>query len=65
MVALGWLINSSIYHVDAQSDVKNLFVMASELGYTQEQLEAMMKEVTEVYGKDRGKELINATILGS
>jgi tetratricopeptide (TPR) repeat protein len=65
LVALGWLINSFIYHVDAQSDVKNLSVMASELGYTQEQLEAMMKEVTEAYGKDRGRGLINAAFLGS
>jgi hypothetical protein len=34
--------------------------MASELSYTQEQLDALLKEVAKTYQKDRGQSLIDA-----
>jgi tetratricopeptide (TPR) repeat protein len=60
LVALGWLINSSIHHVDAQDDAKILSIMASELGYTKRMIKAVMKKVAEAYKKDQGEGLIKA-----
>jgi len=34
--------------------------MASELNYTQEQLDALLKDVADSYRKDRGQSLIDA-----
>ncbi|VVB67000.1 Tetratricopeptide repeat protein [uncultured archaeon] len=60
LVALGWLINSSIHHVDAQDDAKILSIMASELGYTKRIIKAVIKKVAAAYKKDKGKGLVKA-----
>jgi hypothetical protein len=59
-VALAYIIISSIGHADAKKGFKNLSNMASELSYTQEQLDALLKEVAKTYQKDRGQSLIDA-----
>jgi tetratricopeptide (TPR) repeat protein len=60
LVALCCVINASIGHGDTESDFKALSGMASKLKYTQEQIEAMLKEVADSYQKDRGQSLIDA-----
>jgi len=60
LVALCYLIDASIGHGDAQSDFQSLSGMASKLNYTQEQFEAMLREVAESYQRDRGRSLIDA-----
>ncbi len=60
LVVLCCVIDAAIGHGDAESDFKALSDMASELKYSQEQLEAMLKEVAEAYQKDHGQGLIEA-----
>ncbi|MGB7570173.1 MAG: tetratricopeptide repeat protein, partial [Methanothrix sp.] len=60
LVAISFLINNSIRHEKAQLSFKNLSAMASQLKYTQESFDAMLKEVTESYARDRGWSLIRA-----
>jgi tetratricopeptide (TPR) repeat protein len=60
LVALAYTILSSIGHAKVNMSFENLSGMASELSYTQEQLDALLKEVTEAYRKDRGQSLIDA-----
>jgi hypothetical protein len=60
LVALCYLIEASIGHGDTQKDFGVLAGMASELNYTEEQIDSILKEVAELYQKDRGKGLIEA-----
>lgn len=60
LVALAYIMLSSMGHADAKRVSEPLSVMASELKYTQEQLDALLKEVAESYQKDRGQSLIDA-----
>ena len=60
LVALCYLIDASIGHGDAESDFRSLSGMASKLGYTQDQFDAMLREVQESYQRDRGWSLIEA-----
>jgi tetratricopeptide (TPR) repeat protein len=60
LVALCFLIDQSIGHGETQSDLQMLSQMAAQLNYTQEQFDAMFKEVIEEYQKDRGWALIRA-----
>ncbi len=60
MIALGHLIFANIGHSDAKRSFENLSAVASQLSYSQEQLDALLKEVAEAYQKDRGQGLIDA-----
>jgi len=60
LVALCCLIDASIGHGDTKSDFKSLSGMASILKYGLEQLDALIKEVSESYAKDRGQSLLAA-----
>lgn len=60
MVALCCLMDASIGHGDTQSDFKALSVIASEIGYPQEQIEVLLKDVAEAYKKDGGRRLIDS-----
>ena len=60
LVALCCFMVASTGHGDALRDLEVLSSMASELGYNQEQLDALQKEVAEAYQKDRGQSLIDA-----
>jgi len=60
LVALCCVIYASIGHADTESAFKALSGMASGLKYTHGQIEAMLKEVSEAYQKDRGQSLIEA-----
>jgi tetratricopeptide (TPR) repeat protein len=65
LVALCFLIDQSIGHGETQSDLQALSQMVAQLNYTQEQVGAMLKEVSEEYQKDRGWGLIRAAFPGS
>jgi tetratricopeptide (TPR) repeat protein len=60
LVALSNIMLSSISDADAKIAFKTFSGMASELRYTQEQFDTLMKEVSEAYQKDRGQGLIDA-----
>jgi tetratricopeptide (TPR) repeat protein len=60
LIALCFLIDQSIGHGNTQSDLQTLSQMATQLNYTQEQFDAMLKEVVQEYQKDRGWGLICA-----
>jgi tetratricopeptide (TPR) repeat protein len=60
LLALAYLMLSSIGHANAKGSYEVLTSMASKLRYTQKQLEALQKEVAEAYQKDRGQSLIDA-----
>ena len=60
LVALCYLIDASIGQGDAQNVFKVVSSIASELKYTKDQLDVMLKEVEASCGKDQGKGLIEA-----
>jgi tetratricopeptide (TPR) repeat protein len=60
LIALCFLIDQSIGHGDTESDFQALSQLAAELKYTQEQVEAILQEVTEAYKADWGAGLIQA-----
>ena len=60
LIALGHLILVNIGHSDAKRGSENLFAAASQLSFSQAQLDALQKEVANAYGKDRGQSLIDA-----
>ncbi len=60
LAAISFLIEKSIGHGEAQYSFKNLSNMASQLKYSQESIDAMLKEVAESYASDRGWSLIRA-----
>jgi tetratricopeptide (TPR) repeat protein len=60
MIALGHLIFVNIGHSDAKRSSENLSFAAFQLSFSQAQLDALQKEVANVYGKDRGQSLIDA-----
>ena len=60
LVAVCYLIDQSIGHGDTKSDFQTLSQMAGQLGYTQEQFDAMLQEVSKAYKADRGWGLIEA-----
>jgi len=60
LIVVGYAIFAYIGHSDAKIGFKNLSAAASQLGYSQEQFEALQIEVAEAYGKDCGQGLIDA-----
>jgi tetratricopeptide (TPR) repeat protein len=60
LVALCFLIDQSIGHGDAEKDSRSLAGMATDLKYTPEQVQALLREVTQAYQKDRGRGLLDA-----
>ncbi|MFZ3149283.1 MAG: tetratricopeptide repeat protein, partial [Methanothrix sp.] len=60
LVALSNIMLSSISDADAKIAFETFSGMASELRYTQEQFDTLMKEVADAYRKDRGQGLIEA-----
>jgi len=60
LVALSYLINSSIGHEKARLSFENLSDMALWLGYSQDSFDIMLKEVAKSYHQDRGRSLIDA-----
>jgi len=60
LIALGHLIFVNISHSGAKRSSENLSAAASQLSFSQEQLEALQKDVADAYRKDRGQSLIDA-----
>jgi tetratricopeptide (TPR) repeat protein len=60
LVVLCYLIDQAIDHTDTDSDWCALAGMASELHYTQEQIEMLLQQVAEAYEADRGRGLLEA-----
>jgi len=60
LVALSFLILQSIGHTNVKHPIQALSQMAAQLNYTQEQVEAMLREISEAYKADRGAGLIQA-----
>jgi len=60
LVATCYLIINSIGHEKRQLSFESLCQMASDLDYSKESFEAMLKEVSDSYAKDRGWSLIRA-----
>ena len=60
LIALGHMIFANIGHSDAKMSFENLSAAASQLSFSQEQLDALQEEVAETYKKDRGQSLIDA-----
>ncbi len=58
LAAICWLIDRSIGHGDAESDLRALSGLCSELGYDQAQFEGMVAEALEAYETNRGRALI-------
>jgi tetratricopeptide (TPR) repeat protein len=58
LVAICFLIEKSIDHADTESDFRVLTGMASQLNYTEEHFNLMLKEVMEAYKRDRGSKLL-------
>jgi tetratricopeptide (TPR) repeat protein len=63
LVAICFLIEKSIDPADTESDFRVLTGMASQLNYTEEQFNLMLKEVMEAYKKDRGSKLLEIAFL--
>ena len=60
LVALSFIILSSVGNSDAKKSLKNLSDMTKDLGYTQEQLDDLQRDANESYCRDRGWSLIHA-----
>jgi hypothetical protein len=60
LVALSYLIDQAIGHADTDSGWRALAKMASELLYTQEQMETLLQQVVQAYEADRGHGLLEA-----
>jgi tetratricopeptide (TPR) repeat protein len=60
LVALCFLIDQAIGHGDAKSDFQQLSKLTAQLNYTQEQVDAMLREVREAYEADQGAGQIQA-----
>jgi tetratricopeptide (TPR) repeat protein len=60
LITLGHLIFTGIGHSYANKSFENLLAIASQLSLSQEQFDALQKEVAEAYRKDRGQSLIDA-----
>jgi tetratricopeptide (TPR) repeat protein len=58
LVAIALVINQAIGHRNAQTARKYLLHMCSELGYEQDREEELLRSVSEVYGRDRGRQLL-------
>ncbi len=58
LVAICWLIDRAIGHGDAESDLRNLSALGSQLRYDQAQFDAMIAEARQAYQSDRGRALI-------
>lgn len=62
LLAICFLIDQSIGHGDTQSDLQAVLDLATQLQLTQEQFEAMLREVAESYAADRGQALLAAAL---
>ena len=62
-LAISYLINSSIGHWETKTYLENLSAAASQLSFSQEQFDALLKEVAEAYRTDRCQGLIDAAFL--
>ena len=60
LMAICFLIDQVIGHGEAESDFQQLSEMATQLNYTQEQLESLLQRVTESYNADQGASLLRA-----
>ncbi|MCL6450586.1 MAG: tetratricopeptide repeat protein [Acetobacteraceae bacterium] len=62
LAALCYLIDRSVGHGDAESDLKNLQDMAASLGWPGEQLQAVLQEAEDAYARDGGRGLLEAAL---
>ncbi len=60
LIALSFGLLQTIGHNDARIVAKNLEVVAEQLNYTPEQVEALLAEVAQEYAQDRGAGLVRA-----
>jgi tetratricopeptide (TPR) repeat protein len=58
LVAICFLIDRSIGHGDTEKDFQILSAMASELDYSQEQIDELLRQVAESYQADQGRRLL-------
>jgi tetratricopeptide (TPR) repeat protein len=61
LTALSYLIYQAIGHADGSSSSDAMIQLARQLGYTEEQLNTLLQEVVESYGRDRGASLLRET----
>lgn len=64
LVALCWIIDQSIGHGDAGSDLQTLAGLCQALGYDQERFDAMVEEAIAAYQSDGGRGLIEQAFRG-
>ncbi|MEA2045671.1 MAG: hypothetical protein U9N48_04010, partial [Euryarchaeota archaeon] len=60
LVTLSAMILKEIGHADLKQVEPWVDDLASELGYSQDQFDAMYEEIAEAYQRDRGRSLIDA-----
>jgi hypothetical protein len=58
LVGLGFLIDQSIGHRDAQTDHKTFSDLCAHLNLTEPQVGSLLKEIGESYQRDRGRGLL-------
>jgi hypothetical protein len=64
-IAIHYLIFADIDYPDVKMAYETLCNIASQMSLSQEQIEALLKEVAESYAKDRGWSLIRAAFPSS
>ena len=62
LLAICFLIDQSIGHGDTQSDLRAVLSVAAQLGLSEEQITATLREVAESYAADRGRALLLAAL---
>jgi tetratricopeptide (TPR) repeat protein len=60
LLAVCWMIDKAIGHGDAEQDLRQLLGLCTQLGYDENQVKALLREVAEAYGRDRGRSLLDA-----
>jgi tetratricopeptide (TPR) repeat protein len=60
LLAVCCSIEQAIGHGDAKQDLTQLLGLCAELGYDENQVQAMLQEVAKAYGRDRGRGLLAA-----
>ena len=60
LMARCWLIDKSIGHGDADSDLKSLSALCQKLGYDQTAFDNMIERTTKSYQEDGGRSLLKA-----
>jgi tetratricopeptide (TPR) repeat protein len=65
LVAICYLVDQEIGHADTEQDLRSLTIISGQLGYSQEGLDALLREVLVAYQADRGRGLLRAAFEGT